>query len=235
VTAFRDRLLATLRAAEPVLDIPGVLVAGSEVPNLLERDAASSLVVSHDVDIAIPVGVHALVKRSLRSLRGLSRSTSEPSVWVPTSPELLELNFIGMNPDLSHAGETYVLDDPELPLLVFGNLSFLRPRKPELCVEGLRVPLPRCAGLLLEKLVTDRSSEKGDRDLLVALGLLLVANDVDEAEVVEMYAELSDELKHAVRANLAVLSLMQPHASMPDPRAHRARTLAMLRRLEAVG
>lgn len=37
---FRDRLLATLRAVEPILDVPGVLVAGSEVPNLLEANAA---------------------------------------------------------------------------------------------------------------------------------------------------------------------------------------------------
>jgi hypothetical protein len=33
---FRDRLLATLRAVESILEVPGVLVAGSEVPNLLE-------------------------------------------------------------------------------------------------------------------------------------------------------------------------------------------------------
>jgi hypothetical protein len=36
VVTFRDRLLATLRAVEPILEVPGVLVAGSEVPNLLE-------------------------------------------------------------------------------------------------------------------------------------------------------------------------------------------------------
>jgi hypothetical protein len=33
---FRDRLLATIRAARAVLEAPGVLVVGSEVPNLLE-------------------------------------------------------------------------------------------------------------------------------------------------------------------------------------------------------
>jgi hypothetical protein len=49
---FRDRLLATLRAVQPILDVRGVLVAGSEVPNLLEVDAASTLVVSQDVVVA---------------------------------------------------------------------------------------------------------------------------------------------------------------------------------------
>jgi methyl coenzyme M reductase subunit D len=44
---FRDRLLATLRAVEPILEVPGVLVAGSEVPNLLEAGAAATLVVAH--------------------------------------------------------------------------------------------------------------------------------------------------------------------------------------------
>jgi hypothetical protein len=38
--SFRDRLLATLRAARPILGAPGVLVIGSEVPNLLQPGAA---------------------------------------------------------------------------------------------------------------------------------------------------------------------------------------------------
>jgi hypothetical protein len=37
---FRSRLIATLRAVRPVLDEPGVLVLGSEVPNLLQEGAA---------------------------------------------------------------------------------------------------------------------------------------------------------------------------------------------------
>jgi len=39
---FRDRLIATIRAARPVLESPGVLVIGSEVPNLLDRGAAAT-------------------------------------------------------------------------------------------------------------------------------------------------------------------------------------------------
>ena len=40
--------MATIRAAQPVLELPDVLVVGSEVPNLLEPDAAATLVVSLD-------------------------------------------------------------------------------------------------------------------------------------------------------------------------------------------
>jgi len=52
---FRTSLLQTLRAIQPVLLEEGVLVAGSEVPNLLEPEARSTLVVSRDVDIAVPI------------------------------------------------------------------------------------------------------------------------------------------------------------------------------------
>jgi hypothetical protein len=52
-------------------------------------------------------------------------------------------------------------------------------------IDSLSVPLPRPAGLIIEKLLTGRSGEKGDRDLLVALALLLVpdAHDLTEMEV----------------------------------------------------
>jgi len=86
---FRDRLIGTLRLLQPVLDEPGVLVVGSEVPNLLQPDLASTLVVSQD------------------------------------------------------------LEDPELPLMVFGPLGLLRPG-PVVQAPGLRIPLPRTAGLIVE-------------------------------------------------------------------------------------
>ena len=115
---FRSRLLRTLRAVEPILGVPGVLVVGSEVPNLLEPDARSSLVVSQDVDIAVPVASHADVKARLPQLHGLSPSREEPSVWLPAGDDMIEVNFIGMDPDSDRSGETYVLEDRELPLLV---------------------------------------------------------------------------------------------------------------------
>ena len=59
---FRTRLLRTLHAIEPILREEGVLVAGSEVPNLLEPGAGATLVVSQDVDIVVPIEHHAAVK-----------------------------------------------------------------------------------------------------------------------------------------------------------------------------
>jgi hypothetical protein len=228
---FRARLLATLHAIAPVLEEKGVLVIGSEIPNLLEHGAASTLVVSQDVDIGVSVASHAAVKKRLSEIRGLRPSAEEPSVWVPEISPLIEVNFVGMDPSITDAGETYVLEDAELPLLVFGTLSFLRPGAP-IEVEGLKVPVPRTAGLLLEKLVTDRSGEKGDRDLLVVLGLLLVAGESDLAELEETYWTLPKDLRHTVRSNLTILSLLEPVAGMPDPTPHRARIADLFRRLE---
>jgi hypothetical protein len=228
---FRTRLLRTLRAVAPVLAEPGVLVAGSEVPNLLEPDARSTLVVSQDVDIAVPVDRHAAVKARLHDVRGLARSEDEPSVWLPQESALIEVNFIGWDARGARAGETYVFEDDELPLLVFGHLSLLRPGR-TLTIDNLPIPLPRPAGLMLEKLLTDRSGEKGDRDLLVALALLLVSEADDLIEIEAQYHGLSPELRYAVRSGLSTLSLMEPRRDMPDPTLHRALVAELLARLE---
>lgn len=229
---FRDRLLATLRALEPILREPGVLVIGSEVPNLLEPEAAATLVVSQDVDVGIAVTSHAAVKRRLNELRGYTPSRDEPSVWLPLGHDGLEINFVGMDSDIEDAADTYVLEDSELPLLVFGTLSFLEPAPP-VEVEGLTVPVPRVGGLLLEKLLTERTSVKGDRDLLVALGLMLVADGRDLDELTDLYQTLRPEQRYSVRSNLSLLSLLAPHPNMPDPRPQRARVAELLRRLES--
>jgi hypothetical protein len=231
--AFRDRLIATIRAARPVLESPGVLVVGSEVPNLLEADAAATLVVSQDLDIGVPVDQHRALKQRLGDLRDFEPSPEEPSVWTPRSPGLLELNFLGIDPAQDPA-EAYVLEDDRLPLLVFGALSLVS-HGTEIELGGTRLTLPRPAGLLLEKLVTDRTGEKGDRDLLVALGVLALATpeDLDEAEAV--YGRLRPELRHAVRSNLTILSLLAPRAGMPDPGPRRADVAALLRRLSEAG
>jgi hypothetical protein len=229
--SFRDRLLETLRCAAPVLSVPDVLVGGSEIPNILERGAASSLVISEDVDIIVPVKRHAEVKSRLGALHGLRQSTEEPSVFLPTSPNLIEVNFVGSDPDERRIGEAYVLEDPVLPLLVFGNLSLLQPAEP-IVVDGLRIPVPRPAGLMLEKLVTDRSGTKGDRDLLVVLGLLIVSGADDLDELLLLYRTLPAELRYHVRANLSLLSLLEPIPGMPNPEPHRARLAALLSSLE---
>lgn len=229
--AFRDRLLATIRAARPVLEESGVLVVGSEVPNLFEPDAAATLVVSQDLDVGVPVDRHAAVKQRLPELRDFHPSPDEPSVWIPRSPDLLEVNFVGMDPGQDPA-EAYVLDDDQLPLLVFGALSLIAPGA-EIELAGTRVRLPRLGGLLLEKLVTDRTGEKGERDLLVALGLLTVATRADLDELEAAHRRLRPELRHVVRSNLTLLSLMEPRPGMPDPGPRRADVAALLRRLEA--
>jgi len=228
---FRTRLLRTLRAIAPILQETGVLVVGSEVPNLLEPDARSSLVVSQDVDIAVPIDHHAAVKMRLHEVRGLARSREEPSVWLPTEADLLEVNFIGRDAHGTRAGETYVFEDDELPLLVFGHLSLLQPGK-TLKVEDLSVPLPRPAGLIIEKLLTDRSGEKGDRDLLVALAVLLVSEAHDLTEIEALYQGLSPELRYTARSGLSTLSLLEPRLYMPDPTLHRTLVAEVLARLE---
>lgn len=143
----------------------------------------------------------------------------------------LELNFVGMDPAQDPA-EAYVLEDDRLPLLVFGALSLLSPGA-EMEIEGTYVPLPRPAGLLLEKLITDRTGEKGERDLLVALGLIATVGREDFDELENAYRRLRSELRHAARSNLTILSLLGPRDGMPDPRARRADVAALLRRLEA--
>jgi hypothetical protein len=229
--AFRDRLLATIRAARPILETPGVMVVGSEVPNLLEPGAAATLVVSQDLDVGVPVHLLSSVKQRLPALSAFRPSEDEPSVWTPRSPDLLEVNFVGMD-SAQDPAEAYVLEDETLPLLVFGSLSLVSAGA-EIDVAGTRVRLPRPAGLLLEKLVTDRTGEKGERDLLVALGLLTMMEPPDLDEVNAAYRGLRPELRHTVRSNLTVLSLLEPRRGMPDPRPRRAGVAALLRRLEA--
>jgi hypothetical protein len=146
---FRDRLLQSLARVQPVLEIPGVLVGGSQVPNLLEPDAASTLVVSQDVDLVIPVAVHAQVRDAL-----------------------------------AH--------------------------------------------------VTERSGLKGERDLLVALGLLMHCGKTDVVEVTELFGQLRADARATLLANLAVLSLMRPLPAMPDPVRGRNLVEALLARLREI-
>jgi hypothetical protein len=229
---FRDRLIATIRAARPVLESPGVLVVGSEVPNLLEPGAAATLVVSQDLGIGVPVSAHAGLRARLEGLaRDFEPSADEPSVWTPRAAGLLELNFVGIDPAQDPA-EAYVLDDDRLPLLVFGALSLVS-RGGEVEIAGTRLALPRPAGLLLEKLVTDRTGEKGERDLLVALGVLAASTSGDLDELESLYRRLRPELRHAARSNLTILSLLAPRSGMPDPEPRRAEVSALLRRLMA--
>jgi hypothetical protein len=220
--AFRNRLLRSLERFQPVLEIPGIMVGGSQVPNLLQPDAASTLVVSQDVDLVVPVAAHAQVRDALARVSGYEPSAAEPSVWLSQDPERLEINFIGRDPDLRETADSYVFDDPKLPLLVFGLLNFLH-EGAVIDAGGVRIPIPRPAGLLVEKLLTERSGLKGERDLLVALGLLMTCEESDVAEFVNVFRQLPVDARTMLLANLSVLSLMQPLPDMPDP--HRGREL----------
>ncbi|MGQ0734509.1 MAG: hypothetical protein ACT4QD_12745 [Acidobacteriota bacterium] len=231
---FRDRLLGTLRLLQRVLEVPGVLVVGSEVPNLLQPDAASTLVVSQDVDIAVPVDRVESLKALLRDVHGLVPSAEEPSVYIPTSPAVIEANFLGLDVRLRDASETYVLEDAELPLMVFGPLGLLRPG-PIVQVEGLRLPLPRAADLMVEKLLTDRTGEKGARDPIVVAGLLATVTPADLEDFVVVTRTLSDEARHAIRSGMTVLSLMGAHNGMPDPVPVRHQVTRLLSAMERHG
>lgn len=231
---FRERLLGTLRRLQPILAEPGVLVVGSEVPNLLQPGAASTLVVSQDVDLAIPVDSVDSIKRHLHAVRDFVPSPEEPSVYVPTSSELIEVNFLGLDPGIRDASETYVREDAVLPLMVFGPIGLLRPG-PVVEIGDIRLRLPRPADLMAEKLLTDRTGEKGARDLLVVAGLIATATSADLEELVTVAGGLPAESRHAIISGLTVLSLMEARPGMPDPDAVRQHVQRLLGRMEALG
>lgn len=209
------------------------MVGGSQVPNLLQPDAAATLVVSQDVDLVVPVGAHPQVRDALARVTGYRPSAEEPSVWLPDDPTRLEINFIGRDPDLRETADSYVFDDSKLPLLVFGLLGFLR-EGTTIEAGGVRVPLPAPAGLMLEKLLTERAGLKGERDLLVALGLLIHCGESDLTELLELYRQLPIDMQTMLLGNLAVLSLMRPLPGMPDPTRGREHVEALLTRLRGI-
>src|SRR5438132_12472947 len=93
----------------------------------MEPGAAATLVVSQDVDLAVPVDAHQAVKERLDQIVGLVPSTDEPSVWVPRADraDLIELNFLGLDPSIVDPMDSYEKPDDRLPLMVFGPLSLL--------------------------------------------------------------------------------------------------------------
>jgi hypothetical protein len=226
---FRQRLYATLRALRPVYG-EGVMIIGSEVPNLLQPETAVPLVVSKDVDIGVEVSAHARVKAAVASLSELRPSADEPSVLV-SDGGLLEVNFVGIDRKLADLTESYVLEDPELPLLVFGTLNLLKPG-PSIDLGGWTARLPELPGLLVEKLLTERGHVKGERDMLVALALLVAASPRELDEARRTCASLDPPDRHQVRANLALLALLPPMPEMPDPGPHRAVVSRFLAALE---
>ena len=71
-------------------------------------------------------------------------------MWSPRAPNLLELNFVGIDPARDPT-DAYVLDDDQLPLLVFGALSLVKAGEEVTLAATLRSappgrPDPREAG-----------------------------------------------------------------------------------------
>lgn len=64
-------------------------------------------------------------------------------------------------------------------------------------------------------------------------GLLetMTASDHDELEAI--YCTLPAELRHTVRSNLAIASLLQARPGMPNPELQRVTFAKLLERLEA--
>lgn len=102
------------------------MVGGSQVPNLLQPDAAATLVVSHDVDLVVPVAAHRQVRDALARVTGYQPSAAEPSVWLPDDPQRLEINFIGRDPSMRETADSYVLEDT----MLLGNLAVLSLMQP---------------------------------------------------------------------------------------------------------
>ena len=115
--------------------------------------------------------------------------------------------------------------------MVFGPLSLLS-EGPSLDIDGLHIPRPRPSGLAVEKLIPDRSGEKGDRDLLVVAGLLCHMSDSNVMHMIALIRSLTPELRHAVRSNLTILSLLGARPAMPDPHFVREVIARLLRELE---
>lgn len=61
----------------------------------------------------------------------------------------------------------------------------------------------------------------------------MTAESNDLLELAATYHALTAELRHTVRSNLTILSLMTPRSGMPDPGPERGRVVNVLRRLEA--
>jgi hypothetical protein len=87
---------------------------------------------------------------------------------------------------------------------------------------------------MAEKLLTDRTDEKGARDLLVVAGMLNAVTPDDLDELVRVSAGLSAESRHTICSALTVLSLMEVRPGMPDPAPVREMVASILSRIEVL-
>ena len=115
--------------------------------------------------------------------------------------------------------------------MVFGTLALVTPGA-EVEAGGHAGPVASSRGADARETDWRSDRRKGDRDLLVALGLLSLMGPDDLDEFVVQVRRLRPELRHAVHSNLTILSLLEPRAGMPDPTHQRREVSALLGRLE---
>ena len=90
-----------------------MLVAGSEVPNLLEVDAASTLVVSHRYSVAAAGGAMTIAAR-VKAVRARARVRR----WEYRQRNLAHGSWSRFRAALAHAKEAYIIDDVTLATLI---------------------------------------------------------------------------------------------------------------------
>lgn len=202
--AFKNKLLKTIAL---VSKIPNAIIIGSEVPNLfyLSRNIQIDLFVSQDIDIGIPVHLLENIEPHISALEQFyKRSESEPSVLIPYTDENLEINFFGIDYDLSSLDEAYIYRSDSMSFMVFGNLSLIEPEKIKIGDMELNIAGP--VSLIIEKLLSERNYIKIERDLIIA-ALLLDLIDIKRESpfIISKFNILDKERKLMIIDNLVFL------------------------------
>lgn len=218
--SFKKQLLNTLKLLSK---IPHIVVIGSEVPNLfyLSKKIDEQLFVSQDVDIGIPLRYVDEIKPYISLLKKYYiQSTDEPSVLIPKSDNYLEINFLGIDYDLSDLDEVYIYETDDLSFVVFGNMSLLEIQK--LSVENgingkidLLVADP--VSLIMEKLLSERNYIKLERDLIV-VSLLINIIDFEKNiyRLKKIFNNFDKERKLLILDNITFLDTLLAKSDYPD-------------------
>ncbi|MEW5692344.1 MAG: hypothetical protein AB1765_03500 [Candidatus Hydrogenedentota bacterium] len=204
--SFRTKLLNTLKILKDIL--PHTIIIGSEVPNLIRINKKVDLFVSEDIDVGIPVLKFKIIKSGIkRLLKKYYVSRDEPSILCPKTNELLEINFLGIDKNLDDLDDVYIFRDGLVSFIVFGTLSLIKGKK--VSINGMKVILAEPASLLVEKLLTERSHIKGERDIIVA-GLLLEVIDIKKEmkHILAMINALNKDKRYLIQDNLSTLILI---------------------------
>ncbi|MBE7439598.1 MAG: hypothetical protein HS115_14165 [Spirochaetales bacterium] len=196
----------TLRDLRPVAD--QVIVIGSEVPNLSRIHSGADLFVSQDIDLAVPIENLERTDEQIPMLfEHYRQSSDEPSILLPRDDARLEINFLGVDFRSQDLDDISLHRGRHISFLAFGTLTLIKPV--DLTIEKHRFRVAEHRSLFLEKILTERSSIKGERDLYVAA---LVFKEIQSPqEIIHMREDilaLDSERKFFASDNLASLILM---------------------------